>query len=342
MQKIFFLLLILITAASIQAQKSKLHFVTKEVSRIAVNTNYTYHFDAKDSAGNAIIYRINNLPGWSTYNEVTKTISGKALAAGQYLITIDAHTKTDTAHQPFMLTVYDKTTTNILCLGNSITNGVDTFNSFRRDLWQLLHADNYNFDFIGSWSKHHMGSNVPVPDFDMDHEGHSGWNFRDILQPPSWDKQRGNLYSWIKTYTPDIVLMELGTNDVFQCRKTKDMLNNLTTIVALLRGKNPNVKIFIAQIPPLGKQWADKKLCGVSTTYADAVNDLNKQIPLFAKQHSTIQSPIIVVDQYTGFDATTNTFDAYILTQKVKKLWRKNGLMRSKITCINYRTIAAK
>ena len=173
----------------------------------------------------------------------------------------------------------------------------------------MLHAGNYNFDFIGSWNKHHMGTEVPVPDFDMDNEGHSGWTFEHILKPPSWDSARGNLHEWIKTYTPDIVLIELGTNDVFQCRKPADMFGNLNVILYLLREKNKHVKIFLAQIPPLGAQWSDKKLCNNDTTYADAIINLNKEIAVYAKEHSTNQSPIIIVDQYTGVNPAVDMFD---------------------------------
>ena len=154
-----------------------------------------------------------------------------------------------------------------------------------------------------------MGTEVPVPDFDMDNEGHSGWNFADILKPPSWDSARGNLHEWIKTYTPDMVLIELGTNDVFQCRKQNDMFANLNVITYLLREKNQHVKIFLAQIPPMGKQWSDKKLCGNDTTYADAIINLNKNIAEYAKKNSTIKSPVIIVDQFTGVDPATDMFD---------------------------------
>lgn len=292
-----------------QAQTDSIYFTSKEISRIAVNANYFYQPKAFDSANNTINYSVNNLPSWLSWNATTQSISGKTNKAGQYPVDIIAYTKTDTVHQHYMLTVYDKNTTNILCLGNSITNGVDTFNSYRRDLWQMLHADNYNFDFIGSWSKHHMGTAAPVPDFDMDNEGHSGWTFEDILKAPSWDSARGNLHEWIQTYTPDIVLVELGTNDVFQCRKPAEMFANLNVILYLLREKNKHVKIFLAQIPPLGAQWSDKKLCGNDTTYHDAIINLNNQIASYAKEHSTAQSPIIIVDQYTGVDPSVDMFD---------------------------------
>jgi lysophospholipase L1-like esterase len=243
------------------------------------------------------------------FNLNDHSISGKPTTPGQFPIEIIAYTKTDTSRQPFMLTVFNEHTENILCLGNSITNGVDTFNSYRRDLWQMLHAGHYNFDFIGSWSRHHMGRTVPVPDFDMDHEGHSGWTFEDILKAPSWDSARGNLHEWIRSYTPSIVLIELGTNDIFHCRKPKEMFSNLNVILALLREKNKHVKIFLAQIPPLGAQWSDKKLCGNDTSYAKAIIYLDKEIISYAKKHSTLQSSIKVVDQFTGVNPSTDMFD---------------------------------
>jgi len=309
MQKLSLFIISLLVIGTANAQSKKLSFTSKEISRIAISTNYSYQFKAFDSNNNAIAYAVTNLPAWLSYNQSSQTLSGKALQAGQCPVDIVAYTKTDTVHQTFMLTVYNKQTANILCLGNSITNGVDTFNSYRRDLWQMLHAGNYNFDFIGSWSKHHMGTDVPIPDFDMDNDGHSGWTFEHILQPPSWDTIRGNLHQWIKNYASDIVLMELGTNDVFQCRKIEDMFSNLDVILALLREKNKHVKIFLAQIPPLGKEWSDKKLCGNDTTYAAAIINFNKAIAEYAGEHSTKQSPIIVVDQFTGVDPSKDMFD---------------------------------
>jgi lysophospholipase L1-like esterase len=86
-------------------------------------------------------------------------------------------------------------------------------------------------------------------------------------------------------------------------------LANLNAIVYLLREKNKHVKIFLAQIPPLGAQWSDKKLCGNDTTYHDAIINLNNQIAIYAKEHSTNASSIIIVDQYTGVNPSVDMFD---------------------------------
>ena len=47
------------------------------------------------------------------------------------MIHITASTADTTVHQRFMLTVYNDKTTNILTLGNSITNGTNKYNSYR-------------------------------------------------------------------------------------------------------------------------------------------------------------------------------------------------------------------
>ncbi|HMG66132.1 MAG TPA: GDSL-type esterase/lipase family protein [Chitinophagaceae bacterium] len=305
-RSVFFLLVLCNAALS---QTGKVYFTSKEITRVATGTNYFYHFAALDSNGNAVIYSVKKLPGWLHYNIHDNSISGRSIKTGQFPVVLVAHTKTDSAVQPFMVTVYDRQTENILCLGNSITNGVDTFNSYRRDLWQMLHQANYNFDFIGSWSKHSNGDNMPIPDFDLDHDGHSGWTFEDILNPPSWDSVRGNLYKWLQSYTPSSVLLELGTNDIFHCRTPKEMFINLDVIVGLLQEKNKHVRIFIAQIPPLGAQWSGKKLCGNDTSYAKAIMNLNREIAAYVKANISSQSPLITVDQFSGIDPSKDMFD---------------------------------
>jgi hypothetical protein len=284
-------------------------FTSKENSRVPVHSLYHYHFTTMDSSARPVIFSLKELPAWLTYNAADHSISGKSVKPGQYPIHLTATNGKDTAYQSFMVTVYNNKTANILCIGNSITNGTSIYNSYRRPLWKLLHDKNYNFDFIGSWSKHNMGEEVPDPDFDMDHEGHSGWTFNHIFRPPDWDSIRGNIHQWLQIYKPDLVLSELGTNDVFQCRTIEDMMIDLSGLLQELRKRNKHVKIFIAQIPPLGAEWAQKKLCGNNITYDQAIHNLNRAIDDFAKTNSTTQSPVVVVDQYSGIDPAVNMYD---------------------------------
>lgn len=286
----------------------QISFATQPNNRVAVGEKFFYQFSATGS-NKTTRYSCIDLPPWIDYNQKTNTLSGSSEKAGQWLIQLAASTSDTTVRQNFALTVYDGQTRNILALGNSITNGTATFNSYRRYLWQLLHKDRYNFDFIGSWNKHHGGNPVPDPDFDMDHDGHSGWKASDIIKPPDWDSIRGNMDKWLVLYSPDIVLMELGTNEVFQCVSPADALKDFSLIIDKLRNKNDSVKIFLAQIPPLGRQWAPKKLCGGEISYEQSVHSFNKAVVEFAGLKTTPKSPVIIVDQFTDIDPATDMYD---------------------------------
>lgn len=291
------------------AMRSKLQFTSIEKNRVSIDSMYYYQFNAIDSSGNTFSFSVEGLPSWLIFNAEDHSLSGKPVKPGQYMIHIAASTTDTTVHQRFMLTVYNSKTMNILTLGNSITNGTNKYDSYRRSLWQMLHKGNYNFDLIGSWTLHHMGGEVPDPDFDMDHDGHSGWKASDILSQPDWDQQRGNIHEWIRAYSPDIVLIELGTNEVFQCIAVKDAMDNISSIIDILGKKNPHVKIFVARIPPLGAQWADKKLCGNDITYGKAVINFNRQVAVLVAAKNTAASRVILVDQYSGVNAAADMYD---------------------------------
>ena len=294
---------------SFVSKAQKLFFTSTIVNRVAVNEKYTYSVAVKDASQKKIQFSCNNLPSWLSFDTKNNILSGIAKNTGQYDIQITALNGDTTLHQNFMLTVFNKQTVNILPLGNSLTNGTNVYNSYRRYLWQMLHKANYNFDFIGSWDKYDMGGPVSNPDFDMDHDGHSGWKASDVLNQPDWDKQRGNIRDWLLTYTPDIALLEFGTNEVFQCIKNTDAINNIDTVIQLLREKNKSVKILLAQIPPLGAAWADKKLCSNDIEYSKAVIEFNKAILQYGKAKNSTGSPIIIVDQFTDVNPAVDMYD---------------------------------
>jgi lysophospholipase L1-like esterase len=76
--------------------------------------------------------------------------------------------------------------------------------------------------------------------FDVNHEGHSGWQAYDIA--------RNNIVGWAQSSKPDIVQFMLGTNDVnIGKRNVQTILDSYTTIVNALRAANPNVKIIVCR-----------------------------------------------------------------------------------------------
>ncbi|QDA59510.1 PA14 domain-containing protein [Hymenobacter jejuensis] len=176
----------------------------------------------------------------------------------------------------------------IMPLGNSITQADHNHDSYRRPLWFKLKDGGYNVDFVGSQNSS-FNAPSPHPDFDLNHEGHWGWRADQIL---------GSVQDWATANTPDIVLMHVGTNDMLQGQSVESTLDEISQIVDRLRVANPSVKILMAQLIPTTQSGPNANL-----------NILNSLIPGLASQKTTSQSPIIVVDQNSGFDASTLTYD---------------------------------
>jgi lysophospholipase L1-like esterase len=115
-----------------------------------------------------------------------------------------------------------------------------------------------------------------------------------------------DLATWFDNHPVDVVLMHFGTNDVWNSapiamQRLQTILAAYGAILARLRGANPNVRLLVAQITPLNPTG-----CTACTANARALDDL---IPTWAAANSRPESPVTVVDQFTGFVPSTDTVD---------------------------------
>ena len=177
------------------------------------------------------------------------------------------------------------TTLRIMPLGDSITRGNSSRNSYRRPLSQLLIDSELDFDFVGS-----RNTAVPDPDFDLDHQGHSGWTADDFLQ-------NNRIRNWSLTYLPDLVLLHLGTNDLRQGQSVSSTVDEIGQIIDILREANPQVIVLLAQIVPM------------STPGNPDVTPLNAAIPDLVTSKDSTDSPVLLVDHFTGFDGDADNVD---------------------------------
>ncbi|KNY26000.1 GDSL-type esterase/lipase family protein [Pseudobacteroides cellulosolvens] len=167
----------------------------------------------------------------------------------------------------------------IMPLGDSIT----ACGNWRDLLLSNLTSSSYNVEFVGS--QYYLTA----------HEGHSGIGAINMASS-------GNLKTWLSATNPEIVIMHLGTNDSWGNNLVPQIIPAFTTLVGQMRANNPNMKIMVAKIIPMHPS-------GSGESANNNVLDLNSRIDDWAKGLSTSQSPIIVVDQYTGFDTKTDTYD---------------------------------
>lgn len=176
----------------------------------------------------------------------------------------------------------------ILPLGDSITQANKETQSYRYPLWKKLVDAGIEVDFVGSLNTNVEKSTPDWPDykgktFDRDHEGHWGW-YTDLFL------QSETLPAWLQNYTPDIVLLHLGTNDVFRESHTEETVIKLKKIIEELQKDNPNVTVLLA------------KLMSSTSDKNPKILELNAQMDKLAEDASTQTSRVIVVDQNSGFD----------------------------------------
>ena len=193
--------------------------------------------------------------------------------------------------------------TRILLVGDSITEGHDGDTAYRCDLWGLLSG----VDFVGGLSQ---AGACTAPGFDPDHEGRGGAKTVERIAEMA---DAFNL-------SYDAALVHLGTNDPNGVDFDWDQsyINTLELIyrdlVAKLRLNNPNVTIYLAQLIPCNQgQSPSTGYLGCDITHdggldnnGQSVEGMNDVWARIAGDSSTPSSPIILVDQFSGFSTNTD------------------------------------
>lgn len=199
----------------------------------------------------------------------------------------------------------------ILPLGNSITQGKVGLPSYRQALWKMFEQADMSVDFVGSLDAPFLCEEDVKDGFDPDHEGHWGFRIDQILSHTGADincraaSKNGGLSQWLQNYTPDIALVHLGTNDLFQkpwYQSSESVLSTtlaeLDTVIQILRLDNPNVQLYLAQLIPVNDASTNK-----------LVLSYNQSLKSFSLRRQSLQSPIVLIDQYSGFNWQTDTHD---------------------------------
>jgi len=180
----------------------------------------------------------------------------------------------------------------IMPLGNSITQADNSHYSYRYNLWQKLNnsGSGVSFDFVGSMNTNFNGSPAfPNAGFDRDHEGHWGWFADQLLN---------GLPGWLANYTPDVVLLHAGSNDAFNFHSTSSTVAELEQIIDVLRADNSRVIILLAKLIPVNNPPLNTNIIALNAQIAGIVSRKNSPV-----------SPVILVDQNTGFNAASDTYD---------------------------------
>lgn len=165
----------------------------------------------------------------------------------------------------------------LMPLGDSITLGVNTPAGYRTTLWQqLVQTDGQSIDFVGSQrdGADDLG--------DQDHEGHSGWRI---------DEVRDQVDGWLSTAQPDIVLLHIGTNDIFQYYELSTAPERLADLVNRICTDRPDVQLAVASLVPTPGEEAE-------------VDAFNAQVPGIVDAAHAGGCAVRFVDMFSAVHAT--------------------------------------
>ncbi|WP_442508484.1 GDSL-type esterase/lipase family protein [Novipirellula sp. SH528] len=180
--------------------------------------------------------------------------------------------------QPTPDTAAEKTVT-LLPLGDSITaGGGGGGGNYRHELDKRLKDAGRSFAFVG-----------PKTDGKgLSHAGYSGWNsskIRDAI---------GNIYP---QYPADIVLLHMGHNHFSEHDPVPLIVQNTNAILDTIFSQNKHATVLVARVIPAGK-----------LPKYSYIPELNRQLERLCKERQS-DSPerVVLVDQASGFDWTTDT-----------------------------------
>jgi len=168
----------------------------------------------------------------------------------------------------------------ILGLGDSITEGGESFSSYIYPLWEKLFAGGYLIDFIGPKVQQcRIG--------ELSHAGYGGKTIEDLYLM---------IDSLYRAYPADIVLIHAGHNHYADAKPVNGMISAYKSVIRKVKAINPDVIILIAKVIPGGK-----------LPKYSYIPELNEEI---GRMVIEMKDPnVVCVDQATGFDWTKHTVE---------------------------------
>ncbi len=165
----------------------------------------------------------------------------------------------------------------IMPLGASITYGTNSTdgNGYREELRRLL-VDNAGLpvDFVGS-----MRSGKGA---DRDNEGHPGFRI---------DQVAANVDRWLAAYEPDVVLLNVGTNDTVQNHQLATAPDRLRALIDRIIADDPTVTVVFSTLVPSDPGRAAR------------VQAFNARLPAIAQSEQAAGRAVYLVDLNSSLTA---------------------------------------
>lgn len=150
----------------------------------------------------------------------------------------------------------------IMAIGDSITDGYGTDGSYRKFLFNELSQSGYDIDMVGpncSWGNASYTDETTGESFEYDpaHCGYSGYAIEE------YSGRNGILETlksgdYLAEYTPDIVILQIGTNDIIDNHEIETAGERLDTLVSyILENISSESALFVTSVPDLDPNRED-------------------------------------------------------------------------------------
>ena len=148
----------------------------------------------------------------------------------------------------------------ILSLGDSITDGYWTSGAYRKYMYHDLEQMGYNIDMVGpkGGNSNTFTYNGQTVSYDDNNAGYSGYAIQEMTTKEHrsgiLETIQGTWYNgqnMIAAYQPDIVLLQIGTNDILSNYNDgiTDRLENLVNVI--LQDLDADSTVFVSTIPDI-------------------------------------------------------------------------------------------
>jgi|GEM_PF-62461 len=131
----------------------------------------------------------------------------------------------------------------ILCAGDSITDGLAATDSYRAPLKRELAKAGLEVEFVGGRS----GESNPAST--LKHQGIPGLRVEQLA---------AQIDGWVDAFTPDIVLLMIGTNNIWMGYDVEPAQKDLRALIDGLTTRHPAVRFIVSNIPPVDwPEWGE-------------------------------------------------------------------------------------
>jgi lysophospholipase L1-like esterase len=175
----------------------------------------------------------------------------------------------------------------ILPFGDSITEGYPVFGGYRMELFRLARADAHEITFVGSLAN--GPTTVDGVPFPRNHQGHGAHTIEGAMGIAQF------VDSSMSNYTPDIVLLMIGTNDINGNVNVANAPTRLGALLDDIYAVDPNVLIILAQIVPTRADGTNQ-----------SVRTYNAAMPALVSQRTSAGRHLVLVDMYEAFTRDEN------------------------------------